>query len=248
MKIFMPIVIGKPPPARFGFSIAHQNSDEWRKQSLATFNPEIWKNWLWNFLYDASYLPNVYAMRPSALNAAAMQEAKTDPLRTWELGNEPENSTSAIAPVVAAAFVQKWLQAVGDNFCAPSIILTPAGYTWLEAYLDAGAPVGKFWSAHIYWRKDSDEWRGTWLDWCEWLDKRRILRPTLITETSGPGGCNQIALMNGIRELLRTDPLLNAALWYSDRDWHGIWHYSDLVDSAGICTPLGEHYRQLART
>lgn len=160
-ELFLPFVAStpRPPRLRLGVSIAHYRTHEWRDETLRLLNPPLWKDWLWDHTDMPGYAPSVFQMKAGAFNTAAMVKARLDTTQLWELGNEPEQGSSAVAPEVAAAFSRQWQQEVGVNFAAPGIIIGPRGLDWYERYLRAGGVVGAYHNIHLY------RWNGARRSW-----------------------------------------------------------------------------------
>ena len=249
-RILLPLVTHDAttpaPRLRLGVGIAHQRPHTWRDAALKLLQPPVWKDWLWDHRALPGYSPAIFSMSLRyKLNQQALAAATGE---LWELGNEPEQGLSMVAPAVAAEFGREWARVVGDNFAAPGIIIGERGLAWLEQYLAAGGPVGACWNVHIYWAETPGKWLATWRTWCAWQAAHGLERPSLVSETSGEGADvgEQMAIMTQIAGLLRADPRLHTVLWYSDRDWFDVFPNANLVtEDASALTKLGEHYRAL---
>lgn len=248
-RVFLPVVgSSQPPRLRLGVGIAHYQAHEWRDATLDLLEPSCWKDWLWDHVGTPGYVPAVFSMKVDGWSAAAMHTARDGfPGVMWELGNEPEQGSSRVEPEEAAAFSVLWQQTAGENFAAPGHIIWGKGLSWLQRYLEAGGVVGKFWNVHLYFATNADHWTELWETWKEWMKQNKMIRPVLISETNAHGGCSHIEVMTRIAETLRSDPLLHMALWYSDYDWHNVFHESDLRTADGRRTALGEHFMELTR-
>jgi hypothetical protein len=247
-NVYLPLVAtgGDPSAAQvpnLGVGLAWQRGPAWAQQSLALLQPPLWKNWHWDTLDDPAYIPHVFSIQPSAGNQRAMNLAATMPGRLWEIGNEPELPGTAIAPATAAAFMRDWQATAGNNFAAPGIIVSDAGLAWLDAYLAAGGPVGDLWNVHLYYVTTGADWQRTWARWLKWQSVNGLKRPSLISETNAWPGGDQQSVLAAVVAALAADPLLYAALWYSDTDYWNRFHDPDLRTVAGTLTPLGQRYR-----
>lgn len=248
MNVFLPVVatgtgqVQAQTVTEFGVGIAWQRGPDWAARTLATLRPPVWLNWVYDHLDDPRYLPQAYDIAATPASNKALSVAAADPARLWLLGNEPELKGTYIPPATAAAFSRTWARLVGLNFAAPNIIVDDVGLSWLVEYLHADGVVGNAWGVHIYYCCDADGWLRRWDRWRNWQVMWGMERPTIVTETNAWPGGNQESVMGAIVETLHNDSALSAALWYSDRDWHGVFGEPDLLESDGRLTPLGERF------
>ena len=246
MSILFPIIASaiitvSQPPTGLGFSIAHQRGDEWKNESLAMLNPPVWKDWLYDHAGEPGYIPQVYGM--IRWDEKAAQAARLHSGDTWILGSEPELELGTHThPEDAAEFSRRWDSEVGGSWGAPGIILWDGGYDWLERYLAAGGIVGDHWHVHLYDVSTPDDWSHSWQRWRTWMARNGLERPTIIGETAGwDANVNQADILDRIAETMADDPLLETVLFYSDKDYWGLWQWADLRTDTGL-TPLGQHY------
>lgn len=133
-QIFLPSVgSAQQPRLRLGVGIAHYQTHDWLAHTLRLLKPACWQDWLWDH-YDkeSGYIPTVFSMRiGSVLNGRAADAARNTN-RMWQLGNEPEQGSSLVAPEVAAAFSRDWQANVGTSFAAPGIVMWAKGLAWLH--------------------------------------------------------------------------------------------------------------------
>lgn len=224
-----------------GLSTAYQRGIEWALATLLMLNPPVWLDWTWNHAGEPNYLPMVFWMQDSAWNDIAVERAQEDG-GLWLLGNEPEIPSFAVTPQEAVEFVVKWESEVGGEWAAPGIITWDNGYAWLEEYLALGGLVGDYWNIHIYFASTPDEWQAKWNEFKDWMIAKNLVRPVIVTETNGWGqDANQSAIIERIRVIQRTDPLLHIVIWYSDADYWETAQWTDLRNENGL-TELGEYF------
>ncbi len=86
---------------------------------------------------------------------------------------------------------------VGARIAVPGVMLTPDGFACPEGYLDAGGPVPDAWHVHLYFCYMPDGIDDRLDIWGEWMQRRDVNRPTIISEFNALGRDvgQQIAMM-----------------------------------------------------
>lgn len=246
----------QPPvtiPRGLGYGVAHQQGAEYAAEVRPLLGDDVpWTNWIYDRLDDPHYLPKAFSMRQQYVRQY-IDAANDGPARLWLVGNEPETPHTFIDPVEAAIMASLFAEETDVPFaCCGVMLLSGPGIewgngwawdTWLDAYLAAGGPVPDVWQVHIY-----DAFVGRWHERLDvfraWAAERGISRPIIVAETAYPWAIPSYnaLLLEKIGETLDSDPDLLAVYWYSVHDYHGIWHDTDLLDTDGALTPVGEAF------
>ena len=233
-----------------GVGIAGQRGPDWAAQSIAALQPALWCNWLDG---DAApgYLPMAYYLTQPDRYIAAGQANQ----RLWLCGNEPELADGRATSLQAAEFARRWADEVGGEWAGFGCIVDSWGYDWLDDYIATGGPIPTHWHIHIYYVATVAEWQSALDAFVVWMRRNRVTRPVIVSETclwtydnGVPGAVDadeQMRLLDHIVVELERNELLHACLWYSDKDYHGLWPWSDLRRDDGELTELGAHFAAL---
>jgi hypothetical protein len=230
-----------------GFGVAHQQGAEYATESVQALQPSVWYNWLHNdvCLADARCMPMVFTLGP---NDAAIEVGKANPGRLFLLGNEPdlEHGYTYTEPTQAAEFTRQWQNEVGGEWACCGVMVWPIEWrpqhnwqTWMDAYLAAGGAIPTHYHIHIYgvnvaqWYEQVQAFRA-------WAIANNVDRPIIVSETAIDWSTAEYnaTLLDEVAHRLDTDPMLYAVMWYSVRDYHGMWPSTDLRTGTGELTPL----------
>lgn len=243
-------------PRGMGLGVAHQQGGDFGRMAVETLDPEVWMNWTFDedCIADERCIPLVFTMQQGPWGDYAIEVAQANPGRFFMLGNEAETPTAMfVHPADAAAYARQFVSETDNPWgCCGVMVLREPGIewgngwswdAWLDAYLEAGGPVPDVWQVHYYdafvfdWHARLDVFRA-------WASERGISRPVIVSETAFPYASAEYnaMLVEAIGEALASDDGLHAVLWYSAHDYHGLWHGTDLLDSDGALTPVGEAF------
>lgn len=230
-----------------GVGIAGQRGADWAQQSIDALQPSAWYNWLDGD--DApGYLPMAfYLTRPDRYIAVAQANP-----RLWLCGNEPDLADGRATPQQAKEFAERWQSDVGGKWAGFGTITDYWGMRWLDAYLALGGPLPTHWHIHIYYVATVATWQSALNQFVAWMQRNNAVRPIIVSETclwtytnGVPGAVDaneSMRLLDHIAIELERNELLHSVLWYSDKDYHDLWTWSDLRRDDGSLTPLGVHF------
>lgn len=227
-----------------GVGIAWQRGDEWLAHSLELLTPQVYTNWIHDQMADDRYLPMAFSAKCSYADGY-IAAAQAHPGKLWLLGNEPELSGTRTEPQEAADFAARWQAEVGGAWAGFGVMVTDAGLAWLDSYLASGGPLVTHWHIHLYWQDTTVGWVADWMRWVRWMRAHEVVRPTVVSETNlwrVAGDEAKRTLDKATDGTLPDADLLHSVLWYSDCDYHDLWHWSDLRNEDGTLTELGDHF------
>lgn len=237
-----------------GLGIAGQRGAAWAQQSIGALKPEVYFNWLADadLMSDSRYMPMCYFLQDAG---RYIEIGKAYPHKLFALGNEPELADGRATPAQAKMFAERWQGDVGGEWAGFGTIVDVWGYDWLEGYLATGGPLPTHWHIHIYYVATVAEWQSALNQFVRWMRNNNAVRPIIVSETclwtytnGVPGAVDvdeQMRLLDHIVAELERNELLHSVLWYSDKDYHGLWPWSDLRRDDGSLTPLGVHFLAL---
>lgn len=235
-------------PSGWGVGIPSQTIPDPRP-AYAALQPTA-THWLnWGAYYSGrpggdDYLPMMYKNATHRV-PGYFERAIAGTNNPWLLGNEYDlkgqaNSTPsfAIAAIneIRAMGVDEW---IGPNCCLNN---RSFGWAWMDEYVRFGGPTPNAWGIHLYDCPTINVFKEKFEDFYNWMVRHHVQRPIIVTETSGERAAvrDQIALMQGIDTMLRTDNRLRAVAWFSAD--YGL--PSDLL-ADGQLTELGRAFVEL---
>ena len=132
------------------------------------------------------------------------QLIRRDPSHLWLVMNEPERRDQANLSPADGADLAKLMRLAGACIAAPGVIITTQGLDWLDDYLSAGGPVSEAWHVHLYYAETADGLDRRLETWGEWMCKRDLVRPTIISEFNAQGAdvAGQVAMMRHMAKRL----------------------------------------------
>ena len=186
------------------------------------------------------------------------QLIRRDPSHLWLVMNEPERRDQANLTPADGADLAKLMRLAGACIAAPGVIITTQGLDWLDDYLSAGGPVPEAWHVHLYFAETAAGMDRRLETWGDWMVKRGIVRPTIISEFNAQGAdvAGQMAMMSHMAKRLdeaaaARDRGLDAWLWAAY--WFSLKYkanendlgYTDLIDDDLGLTKVGRMFVEL---
>ena len=179
------------------------------------------------------------------------QLIRRDPSHLWLVMNEPERRDQANLTPADGADLAKQMRLAGAYIAVPGVIITTQGLDWLDDYLAAGGPVPAAWHVHLYYAETADGMDRRLETWGDWMVKRDMVRPTIISEFNAQGAdvAGQMAMMSHMAKRLDEaaaardrglDDWLWAAYWFSlkYKANESDAGYTNLIDDRGNPTEL----------
>lgn len=267
-QIYLPLISTQPPPppepvlpSGLGVGIPKQDIHLGTDDAVL-----LGKAWHHNWTYEREfpqkqYFPALWSPTKAADRSSYIQNSLTYDAdgRVWLLDNEPAGY--AIDPVAAATRYREWHQASRQPFVAAGTIVNDAGFDWINAYLDAGGPIGEAWHWHLYpfgvycppGYSVSECWWHLLERLLDWNKARGGNRPLIITETNAarPGDVDaQFEVLEQCGLALKQGAV-QAIAWFAMRwidSWANNMRRSEevwLIDDQHLLTPLGRKFKSM---
>jgi len=236
---------------------------------LDLINPTHWGDWgkksnkaAWptNSKWAERYIPHMYSKAEPHRGAPFAYDNAHG--KAWQLFNEPNQSDQGYIDARSAAREawRIWNYGAKRLIVGNCIIARETEFdhriAWFSAYVHHRGPLPECWGIHLYdWDigdgKGGDEISKNGVKakihrfekWIKARDGRKPAPSICVTEVSAGAGSVELQkrLLWAVKGCLNDGDMM-AASWFSGR-WRGKWSNSDLIDSRGQLTEVGQVFK-----